>query len=305
MRTKLYLFAGLLFLITAVISCKKNDDPNPPQTENVFWEDHWRVCELKGQPKTVVFTDGEYDWSLEFNSNGKLIKQHNTILEYDSKNRLTKIIRGEGDGSYCDCDIIELEYGNHSKYVMIQHLFDFPFMLVKGVTAIILDGIRCEFIVNKTSITFVDLFDEGDFGYTMYYSGDFPTHGECMIDGPGQIAYKYGKDYKFSEVYQTYDDSEHYGKSIFNTTDTPYILPTFDERILDELGYNTTKYEYTSDWELIKKIGTGLEYHNYEESYSNYKYDSQGNWTERTINRKYGSGETKTRTETRTITYYN
>ena len=81
---------------------------------------------------------------------------------------------------------------------------------------------------------------------------------------------------------------------------------------------STTRYEYNDNDDLVKKISTsecvGLgERYTSETTYSNYKYDSHGNWISRkckTVSKNYDEfdelmeANTSNDTETRKITYY-
>ncbi len=112
-------------------------DPN-----KILWDDtHWRLFHLRGKVKRMVIQTSTQYWtkylSLDFNSNGFLIKQspndiedpaYTTYYEYDNQNRLIKKF-GSENISYGDYQTIyftvKYSYGNHDNYINVDFLSDY------------------------------------------------------------------------------------------------------------------------------------------------------------------------------------
>ena len=308
---------------------KNSNQSDIPDLTSTYWSSGYRQYQLNGRVRTVKIMEKDaandrYNM-LEFDSKGNLVRNYRNressnngwfcMLTYDTQSRLIKAVYG--DKKNPEDMIFEFGYdGSHTAYIPTNFLLN-DLRLHKGVTSLKMYDAKETFLDLKcTSVSGNRIIFEGT---NDMFAGGGRMEVECEDNYPTLFKLKdkdldillytdFGSDGMPVKITVPDDDGSIYGIFEYTTiggflllTDAYDPVYSYDH---NEWQYNDRGYVV---YNITKTTRFFLDEQKYGEyRYSNYEYDTQGNWTKRTVeSRAVGATEWKSPiTEIREYTYW-
>lgn len=295
------IFSLLIFIVLILFSCNSNDVNN--SLDNYWERSDLAKMNLKGKVKTITnggivtsYNEAGFIISIVNNSGGN---SNTSIYSYNANRQLIQTVTTSLYEGSQYISTTTNEYNNQGKYV------------VKSTASLELNGLTPNlsssstvstyyndthikidyvfkdastmFIINTTSINSINLKDTS----TIQYNGNYPTGWSTEDNTHKNITYfsngmfktitkeSVGTNVRYSSVYAFKTNNDYLM--------TESIVQTRIDSITPSNNYTyTDTYTYNDNNDITDSSENGNISH-----YSNYTYDSHGNYVTRILNYKY------------------
>lgn len=222
---------------------------------------------------------------------------------------------GEGQPS-----TITYEYNNTGKYIPKNPFHLYMTGLVPALSAVIAENYRSDYTFHGNDLWIVNSMIEGTVvtpsdTTIMHYSGNY------LSSYTGRYDFLENLTYADNGMFRTYSEG-FYGVGYRDTRTYTFVNTTERMLVATQTSTNTSQnnsssglitYTYNSHLDLLTVVDNSSSTYNNEvmeysseQEYSDYVYDSHGNWTSRKYRNKYNQqGWSDYQTETRSFVYYN
>jgi len=302
-----FLLAAGLF--TACEETGTTDDPD--NGSGNYWTKSYAFhMQLKGKVKTLIIDstqtlnfdekgnlltkrdEWENGYSLEtyiYNASGKIVEQRQvTVSQYENYG-----------------DTMTVSYGNHGKYVPLSPYHIEMEGLFYNLGRMEGSDNTIRYVVSGDSLLMIS-------SYTFTNAGETVTESDTVglgFDG-GSYPVRLNTDFMWGRYSYAADgrfltaESGHGGHGSSWTKRTFNADGPYQQLVKEEYYYDGALYSETTNTFNEHGDQTGSVSGSYQEEYTGYVYDAQGNWTERMYRYKNGAEWTTPVKETQQITYW-
>lgn len=303
---------ALLLLASLFFSCQLEEPV--VQTDNYWDSNYLRMHKLRGPVHTLTSVEPNGTLYLVFDRKGNPISGYTTQNRFPTSDTSTwsktyaggRLVRSTTlpfNHSDASETTTHYEYGFVGKYIPDpEQLFMGKIALIPGLSAQYSDTYRYDFTFYGTELWVVRSQAGMDNDTTIVqYAGNYPSSFTNRTYQGERIEYAENGMIKSYQVLTM----QGYRKMVYTyLPDKTYQL--LDNVVTTDLVWETQTnalYNYNDHQDLLELISdNGLSFR-----YSNYAYDSKGNWTRRDYSRRTESFEptwSDTLTYTQKITYY-
>lgn len=309
MKKQLFVSAILALSLGILSSCDTGgttDDPNGDGTN--YWTSNTLTrMQLRGSVRTLVQDESGFQATYAFNSDGNLTSYSvvgRFAINYTYEN-------GKLKSETMQATTTTYEYANTGKFVPIDSYDIYDNGLVPGLSAIIKGTERTNYVFNGSNLLIIHTYNGIPNDTTTFqYTGDYPT-GQSMVTPwhTNTLTITYAANGMFKS-YSNQMSGQSFQESRVLTfkSDGTYQLKdkwvnssTFDSQTTN----STIQYAYNDKKDITEEVNDQDGTVNGGNKYTEYVYDTQGNWTSRKV-LMFTAGKTweLDHTETRIITYY-
>jgi len=315
MKTRLFIPALIVLSFGLFYSCNTEEVEGGP---NNYWDSN---ALTKMKLRGAVHTMTENATVFTFNSDGNVISQITTLPDntfgttynYENGKLVSETFTNSASNKTplrSESFHTTYEYENVGKYIPNGVINLFERGLVRGLSAIIKDESRVDIDIHGSNLWMVNTYQGIPSDTTIVeYSGNLPSNISSYS------SYCNNLNYASNGMFLSYSNG-HTGSNFSN--DYSYTFVPSDtflivDRIVNTSTYGTqtslktTDYTYNDHLEMTEEASviTGFESAQWKYQWTDYVYDSAGNW----ITRKFRSSTGATTwseytTETRSFTYY-
>lgn len=306
----LYFLSALFVGACCMTSCEDGTGENTDDLETIYWNKSAAFqMQLKGKVNSVVVDD-----SLEtyvFNQAGNLTSSTDTYSAteyiYSSGRLIRQITTHTYGGETSNKDTMNFTFGTSGKYL--------PLIMESEMVGLFKNLASIKYPWNSTTTftasgdSMLMLSSQAQHNTMMGEYMNLPdTTGSITFNGglfPVTIRTNYGLTsitYAADGRFLTIQENSFFRSKLTTyKSNSNYMLPV---SVVGQYEYeetpSTTTYTYNDKEDLIYVDGSST-----DEEYSDYVYDSKGNWTSRSYRTKYGQDSWSNKeTETRVITYW-
>ena len=312
MKSKVLLFCTLLSAGLGLYSC---DTETTGDSSNYWTRNALTHLKLRGSVKTLTQSERVYNFNTEGNLSSQDVNGNETFYHYVDGKMVRSISYYSGSEIG---DTILCEYANVGKFIPRNTFHLFEDGLVPALSAVISSQGRTDYDFHGSNLWIVYSTKVRNELVPMdtavvAFSGNYPasySNGSAFINN---------MTYANNGMFRTYNEGFLYPESSSTTaysflSNDTYLL--MSSRVLTFTGsYNneisTTSYTYNSRFDVLTETYVssyinGDEQSSYqsETEYSDYVYDSNGNWTSRKMRSKNQDVWSAYQTETRGFEYY-
>lgn len=300
------LIALTMGLLTSCDTGGTTDDPNGNETN--YWSSNSLTrMQLHGSVRTLVQDESGFQATYAFNSDGNLTSYSvvgRYAINYTYEN-------GKLKSETMQSTTTNYEYTNVGKYVPLDSYDLYVKGLVPALSAIIKGTERTDYVFSGSNLSIIHSYNGTPMDTVHFqYTGNYPT-GQSFVTPwhTSTLTITYAANGMFKS-YSNQMSGQSFQESrvlTFKTDDTYQLKDnavnsnTFES----QTSTSTTKYTYNDKKDITEEVSDLDGTVNGGSRYTEYVYDSQGNWTSRKV-LLFTMGQTweVDRTETRTITYY-
>jgi hypothetical protein len=304
MKTRLFVSALLVLALGAFSSCDTGGENS--DTTNYWTTNSLVRMQLRGSVHTMTKTVGQDVTVYTFNTDGNLTSEAITGLSSNSTTTYTYAngkLTSQSNGS----STTTFEYENTGKYIPQMPFHIYMAGLVPGLSAMINPNYRTDYIFHGSDLWMISSSQGIPNDTSVFqYTGSYPTSFTMYSDASNH-----------STLSMTYADN-----GMFKTYSENYVGPSYlENRVIsfladdvyqlehqwvttntyqNETNTSTTNYSYNDHKDILEQSSE-----TWATQWTDYVYDSTGNWTSRKT--RYSTGETTWSaytTETRSFTYY-
>ncbi len=309
----LYLLCALFVGVCCMTSCEEDSGENTDELATIYWNKSAAFqMQLKGKVKTMV---ADSITTTSFNKSGTITSiitdddgDVSSYLYTYSSGRLTREIYSWSWDGHTNSDTTDYTYGTSGKYLPISANNVIQMRLFRNIASLNTDYYTTRFEASGDSVLMISSHsnDYGIMNYTpmehvdttsfTFNGGLFPV---TIRRNNSLCNLTYASDGRFLTA-----EEEYFGLSsmvvTFKSDNTEYLLPLSVEYKQAGATYATETYTYNENDDIISKDGQF-----YDEEYSDYIYDSKGNWISRGYRGKGTMGDWSAKiTQTRQFTYW-
>lgn len=312
MKSKVLLFCTLLSAGLGLYSC---DTETTGDSSNYWTRNALTHLKLRGAVKTLTQTERVYNFNTEGNLSSQVVYGNETFYHYEDG----KMVRSVSYYSGSEIgDTIRYEYDNVGKFIPRSTFHLFETGLVPALSAVITSQGRTDYDFHGSNLWIVYSINMGNDLRAMdtavvAFTGNYPSSYTGVFEFMNNMTYAANGMFRtYSEGFLYPESSSTRAYSFLSNDD--YLL--MSSRVETSTGsYNngtsTTSYTYNSHFDVLKETYVssymnGDEQSSYqsETEYSDYVYDSNGNWTSRKMRSKNQDVWSAYQTETRGFEYY-
>lgn len=306
----LYVLSALFLGACCLTSCEEGTGENTDDLASVYWNKSAAFqMHLKGKVKVLVV--GDSTESYTFNQSGNLVStvygQKETDYIYSS-GRLTKVIGTWNWYTEQTSDTTLYTYATSGKYLPSMSFEVAQAGLIRNIASINAGIYLNRFVARGDSMLMLSSFQERyitnqiveqtDTTSLTFNGGLYPV---TMRSKNGVIHLTYASDGRFLTVEElSHDFYQSYSIVTTFKSTSDYLLPESVVRKRGNEIYNSKTFTYNDNEDVV--LIANLDF---DEEYSDYVYDANGNWISRSYRHKTRTTEWSEKvTETREITYW-
>lgn len=303
----LYLLCAVFVGACFMTSCEEGTGENTDDLATIYWNksDAFRM-QLKGKVKTMY--DGDSIDAYTFNQDGNITQYSNNgwvVSSFTYTNgRLTRKIGYSHFYEEVYQDTTDYAYGTSGKYMPLDLEEVIEGGLFRNIASFTTKFGVNSFVTSGDSLLLIRSYGQELRGGYVFAD----TIGSLTFNGGllpltirnegGLTTFTYAEDGRFLTVQETMYD---YSRQTTYKSNSNYMLPI--SRVILQQDYGvptTTTYSYNDNEDLI-----AVECLNQGKEFSDYVYDSNGNWISRNFRYKYGEGVWSEKyPDTRSFTYW-
>ncbi len=314
MKFKSFFYVSALFVSACCMtSCEEGTDDNNDELASIYWNKSAAFqMQLKGNVDSLITEDG---FIYTFNQSGNITKcigqNYLTEFEYSNGRLIREINTTQTWGDEIQKDTNSYTYGTSGKYLPLFENIESG--LYRNIAGYKTRFRKANYVQRGDSMLMIISYEDHynitnriereapDTASLTFNSGSLPVTLRTPYSTYNMTYASDGRFLTIEEVSDNFYDGEMIDLTTFKSNSN-YLLPISRVRTLNNQSVTIRAYTYNEYDDVLTEEAV-----DYQIRYSDYQYDSKGNWISRHRESRYTFSDnpdwTDDGTQTRTITY--